>query len=39
MTRSEISRRTLLKGLGVSVALPWLESIALTAPTPVGQAA
>jgi hypothetical protein len=32
MTR--VDRRTLLKGLGTVVALPWLESLALAAPTP-----
>ncbi len=28
---STISRRTLLRGLGVSMALPWLESLAFAA--------
>src|SRR3954467_5747365 len=27
MTRTSLSRRTLLKGLGCAVALPWLESM------------
>src|SRR5512136_2836686 len=27
MTRQKISRRAVLKGIGVSVALPWLESV------------
>src|SRR5262249_36297184 len=35
-----ISRRTLLKGLGVSVALPWLEGMlpAVASATPVARA-
>lgn len=32
MTNTPISRRLLLKGLGVTVALPWLESLAVAAP-------
>ena len=34
-----ISRRTLLKGLGVSVALPWLEGMlpAVASATPVAR--
>lgn len=32
MTTDRVSRRTLLKGLGVAVALPWLESLAVAAP-------
>jgi hypothetical protein len=32
MTTNPISRRVLLKGLGVTVALPWLESMAAAAP-------
>ena len=28
---STISRRTLLRGLGVSMALPWLESLSFAA--------
>jgi len=27
MTRYQLSRRTMLRGLGVSIALPWLESL------------
>src|SRR4051812_29512901 len=27
MTRTPLSRRTLLKGLGCAIALPWLESM------------
>ncbi|MEC9003717.1 MAG: DUF1552 domain-containing protein, partial [Planctomycetota bacterium] len=27
MTSSKISRRTILRGLGVSMALPWMESL------------
>ena len=37
---STVSRRTLLRGLGVSMALPWLESLpfaATAAPIKVGQ--
>src|SRR5688572_20961116 len=37
MNKPKISRRVLLQGLGVSVALPWLESahlLAQNAPTP-----
>ena len=26
-TRSDLSRRAMLRGVGVSVALPWLESL------------
>ncbi|OWK40323.1 DUF1552 domain-containing protein [Fimbriiglobus ruber] len=34
-----ISRRAVLKGLGVTVALPWLESLAARAGTPAAKAA
>src|SRR5213082_3197392 len=34
-----ISRRTLLKGLGTAVALPWMESLSFAAPVPAGSAA
>lgn len=30
MTKSAISRRTVLKGLGTAIALPWLESLVAT---------
>ena len=33
-----ISRRTVLKGLGTAIALPWLESLATAAPPAVGVA-
>src|SRR4051794_35482917 len=33
-----ISRRTILKGLGTAVALPWLESLASAAPPAAGVA-
>src|SRR4051812_17042515 len=44
MTQARISRRTVLKGLGAAIALPWLESMGpLSAwannPTPQGPAA
>ena len=32
MTESRISRRTLLRGLGTAIALPWLEAMASPAP-------
>ncbi|MDC0281527.1 hypothetical protein OAK68_01185, partial [Akkermansiaceae bacterium] len=32
--RPAIARRTMLRGLGVSMALPWLESIPAFADTP-----
>ncbi len=38
MTAAKISRRAILKGLGVSVALPWLESMAVVAQMPAAQA-
>ena len=36
--KTRISRRTMLKGLGTAVALPWLESVAAAAG-PIGSAA
>ena len=33
MTRPTVSRRTVLRGAGVAMALPWLESLAWAAPT------
>ena len=27
MTRYQLSRRTMLRGLGASIALPWMESL------------
>jgi len=33
MTRPTVSRRTVLRGAGVALALPWLESLAWAAPT------
>ena len=33
MTRTTVSRRTVLRGAGVAMALPWLESLAWAAPT------
>ena len=38
ITKNHISRRTLLKGTGVSLALPWLESM-IPALTPLAKAA
>ena len=35
--RPAIARRTMLRGLGVSMALPWLESIPAFADTPKPQ--
>src|SRR3954463_15691342 len=37
--KTPISRRTMLKGLGTAVALPWLESLSFAAPVPAGSAA
>jgi hypothetical protein len=34
---TKISRRTLLRGAGVAVALPWLETMANAAPAPSGD--
>jgi hypothetical protein len=34
-SRSPISRRTFLRGVGVTIALPWLESISVWGDTPV----
>lgn len=33
MTKTAVTRRTVLKGLGTALALPWLESLAWAAPT------
>jgi Protein of unknown function (DUF1552) len=33
----KISRRTLLRGAGAAISLPWLESIAHGGPAPAGQ--
>src|SRR5689334_2646305 len=38
MTEPKISRRALLQGLGVTVALPWLESVPLLAAGPAKAA-
>jgi hypothetical protein len=35
---SRVSRRTLLRGVGVTMALPWLESVPVWATTPGGAA-
>ena len=37
--RWEISRRTVLKGLGTALALPWLEAMAPAADLAAGKAA
>lgn len=34
-----LTRRTVLKGFGAAIALPWLESLGFAAPTKVGAAA
>jgi hypothetical protein len=39
MNRHELSRRTFLRGVGVSMALPWLESRAVWGDEPRGAAA
>ncbi len=39
MTTHSFSRRTFLRGLGVTMALPWLESLNVWGDTPVGNAA
>src|SRR3954454_6703265 len=38
MTNHRFSRRTMLRGLGVSMALPWLESRAVWGDEPSGKA-
>src|SRR5262245_7751944 len=38
MTEPRFSRRTMLRGLGVSMALPWLESLRAWADEPRGGA-
>ena len=39
MSRAKITRRTLLRGVGATIALPWMESMAVaTAPTANGPA-
>src|SRR6266540_4067657 len=38
MTQTRFSRRTMLRGLGVSMALPWLESLRVWADEPRGSA-
>ena len=39
MTNHKLSRRTMLRGLGVTMALPWLESVAVWGDEPVAGAA
>lgn len=39
MTAHTLSRRTLLRGVGVTLALPWLEALPLTADAPAAGAA
>src|SRR6476659_9418349 len=39
MTTHSLSRRTFLRGLGVSMALPWLESFNVWGDTPRGNEA
>src|ERR1041384_1994347 len=39
MTTHTFSRRTFLRGLGVSMALPWLESLNVWGDTPGGNIA
>ena len=39
MSNHQFSRRTLLRGLGVTMALPWLESLAVWGDEPAGAAA
>jgi hypothetical protein len=36
LNRSQLSRRTMLKGLGVSLALPWMESLASASTVAAG---
>src|SRR3954466_7952589 len=38
MTSSRISRRTVLRGAGAAIALPWLESMHALADTPSASA-
>src|SRR6266545_4947024 len=38
MTNPRITRRTMLRGLGVSMALPWLESLPVWGDEPRGKA-
>lgn len=38
MTAKKVSRRTVLKGIGATVALPWLESVPAFAAGPAAQA-
>ena len=37
-SKSSLSRRTILRGVGVSMALPWMESIRLWGDSPSGSA-
>src|SRR5438270_815403 len=37
MTRQVLSRRTLLRGVGVSMALPWLESLPMWGDEPASE--
>src|SRR5262245_4255153 len=39
MTTHSFSRRTFLRGLGVTMALPWLESLNVWGDTPAGNVA
>ena len=39
MSQHQISRRTMLRGLGVSMALPWLESVRVWGDTATTSAA
>src|SRR5687768_7071129 len=39
MTKHQLSRRTMLRGLGVTMALPWLESLNVWGDEPRGVAA
>src|SRR5262245_24563784 len=41
MNQHQVSRRTILRGAGVAMALPWLESIPVwgAEPTPAGEPA
>lgn len=36
-SRSQLSRRALLRGAGVTLSLPWLESVGLAATAPAGK--
>src|SRR6267143_5999051 len=39
MTRHQFSRRTFLRGVGVTMALPWMESLTVWGDTPVAGVA